>query len=129
MCIIYVCVKGCLNKYISAASWPPNKIPSSAPIGNADNFMKIWNSSFKFNKSAWIPIVSKTFSFFRIYFMSFISCSKLLICNKEILQIHDSRHLGTYNNGFIQHNSCGPSKFTRWKQTDQSVKKSSLRED
>ena len=31
MCI-YVCVWGCLDKYISVATWPPQtKIPGSAP--------------------------------------------------------------------------------------------------
>ena len=31
MCI-YVCVWGCLDKYISVATWPPQiKIPASAP--------------------------------------------------------------------------------------------------
>ena len=32
MCI-YVCVWGCLDKYISVATWPPQtKIPGSAPV-------------------------------------------------------------------------------------------------
>ena len=37
MCVyIYIYVyKGCLNKYISAATWPPQtKIPGSAPVNN-----------------------------------------------------------------------------------------------
>ena len=32
MCI-YVCVWGCLDKYISVVTWPPQtKIPGSAPV-------------------------------------------------------------------------------------------------
>ena len=42
MCIYNkkVCVcKDCLNKYISAATYPPNKIPSSVP---ECTFIKVW---------------------------------------------------------------------------------------
>ena len=39
MCI-YVCVWGCLDKYISVATWPPQtKIPGSAP----DKRISIYN--------------------------------------------------------------------------------------
>ena len=35
MCI-YMCVWGCLDKYISVATWPPQtKIPGSAPVHGA----------------------------------------------------------------------------------------------